>query len=137
MSPNTMSLKDCQGWLAAQDGWFSPEAVPEFVPDHQRAFAVGRWTREIGSEGLEFTSFHPYPPTLDAAAAAMPEGWYFMLGMGLPKDLGGSGVGFWCDAFKPREDNTNIRVAADTEILARFRLAVACRLAEKGTTNAQ
>ena len=54
--PEEMTLDECRAWLAERAGWYG----------------IGRpplWCNRVTHEE---TPAHPIPPTLDAAAAAMP-----------------------------------------------------------------
>ena len=97
---------------------------PEMTLDQCRAWLIEpMWTRAtVGwwcTDRLKFSPAHPIPPTLDAIAACIPEGWKW-----------GRELSRWW-ANSPRPDGPRnyryVRVP-DTgdEKLDRARLAVAC-----------
>lgn len=101
MNPDTMTVDECRDWLARDDGW-------EFKHNSW-------WHPTI------MALYHPYPATLDSATSAMPkEFWYKVF-------VNPNGR---VDAIAQRGFMT-IDVAATTELEARYRLAVKCRLALK------
>jgi hypothetical protein len=87
------------------------------------------WLR---ANGVELTSDPLLVMSLDAAAAAMPEGWWFWINHCALNNR----ETFVCRAVSKRRQWIEVETEADTELLARFRLAVACRMATKGATNA-
>ena len=113
----TATLDELRDWLAGEDGW-------KHVLRHTHASGLGQmwWQRDNGDESFD----HPHPPTLDGAAAALPEGWDWSRLLGFRE---------WYAA----QPDANGRITGwgvtipDTgnEIAARYRLAVLCRLAEK------
>lgn len=112
MTPNEMSLDQCRDWLAREDGY-----VPILTGD-----------------GGAYPP-HPYPPTLDGAAGAMPEGWTWAKGYTVSVGMGAppSGVA-WSAKFVGDYARLSASVwSTGNEILDRYRLAVACRMAMKGT----
>lgn len=66
-----MTTDELRDWHAREDGWlFGKTETCTF--DH--------WHNADGEPYLDAESeyVHPYPPTLDGAASAMPEGWTWM-----------------------------------------------------------
>lgn len=113
IEPNTMTLYEIRDWLAERKGW--------------KLDVLGAWYMDL-PDGNRRYSMHPIPPTLDAAAAAMPEGWEWEMHN---RNVGGAvtiraipPTGYWDRAIK---------ASGDTELLARFRLAMLCILAEEST----
>jgi hypothetical protein len=113
MNANTMTLSECRDWLAREDGW-KLEAYgtghiwyPKGYPDCRTAIR--------GAED------HPYPPTLDGAAGALPAD----LRVVISRDK----LSWGCQAWG-RWVSVMVTGAPD-EITARYRLAVSCRLASK------
>lgn len=107
MNPHSATLDEIRDWLAREDGWVWEGGC--------------KWTNSRKS-GINSTIYqHPYPPTLDGAASAMPKGWtWFREAFRI------NGI-VW-SAHKPM---TSVRVN-DTgdEIAARYRLAMLARMAE-------
>ena len=120
MNPNTMTLAECRDWLAIDDGW-------EWRATELRTYP--HWTDKNGDPWLDAKGYdaHPYPPTLDAAASAMPEGWDWRRVGG--EYLGGNKVNGGGIVTRASVTDT------DDEKLDRARLAVACRMAAKKENN--
>ena len=110
IDPNTASLNELRDWLAERKGW-------KYIPHFGQAGPV--WEHAETHR----LAMHPFPATLDAAAAAMPEGWrtYY--------------IGFAIETVEANamhiESGGMVRNTSATEILARFRLAALCILAEE------
>jgi len=117
VNPNTMTCDECRDELARRKGW--REAFR-----HRHASGVEQWCweRDGGDESFD----HPYPPTLDGAAGALPEGWTL-------RTLYQCDTGWVCSAML---NTANIRGLIDQpdELTARYRLAVACHVAMEKTT---
>lgn len=78
----------------------------------------------------ECCSFLSVPPTLDAIAGALPESWT----LDYVRERFVEGNKWFASAYRALlKDKLGERVCAeaDTEILSRARLAVACRMAEQ------
>jgi hypothetical protein len=104
MNPNNMTAQQAADWCAVDDGW--------------RAYPDGLWYK-VGHYPLHD---HPHPLTLDGAAAALPEGWSVNL-------LFTYTDGKWgAKAFGPAGMWS---IDGPDELTARYRLAVACRMAAK------
>lgn len=122
IDPSTMTLDEIRDWLAERKGWERRSTHYDGTP------LVGtqeRWFKYdciyVGGE-----DDHPIPRTLDAAAAAMPETWKSW-SVSSHMDVMNE---YTAQAF--RDGSSDERYAtADTEILARFRLAALCILAEE------
>lgn len=128
MNPNTMTLDECRDWLAERKGWYKITTVVHSVDleNHRNSSIeeVQAWKRSIcGDSDVQFE--HPIPPTLDAIAACMPEGWSIQINIDVYEMRP-----FECVAWKDVGDD-GIEASADSELLARARLAVACRMAGK------
>jgi hypothetical protein len=113
MNVNNMTAQQAADWCADDDGW--RESLR-----HVRASGeeVWCWERDGGDDSFS----HPHPLTLDGAAAALPEGWSVDLlftytdGNWGAKAFGPAGM--WA-------------INGPDELTARYRLAVACRMAAK------
>jgi hypothetical protein len=105
--PNTMTLDEIRDWLAERKGW--------------KLDVLGAWYMDL-PDGNRKYSMHPIPPTLDAAAAAMPENY---------RATATIYIGFANSCATAEYNGSTIRADGDTEILARFRLAMLCILAEE------
>lgn len=130
MKVNEMTLDECIAWLEEQHMPCTICKAP--------TLACCRASRALGA----CTAHDKFTPTLDGAAAAMPEGWELVrLSMETaPKTM------YFAEGHAPNTDarwNSDhesqwracIQTAyADTRILAEFRLSVACRMAMKEAT---
>lgn len=120
---NEMTLEECRAELAEAEGW-------TYSDDHDKG-----WTRP-GYPG--WMGVHPIPATLDAAAAAMPEHWQTSMVCRCFGDWSKypekKKDDAWCAMGMRAADSVTgrYRAFADTELLARFRLAVAARRAMGG-----
>lgn len=113
MQASEMNLDQCRDVIAESLGW-------RFAADHGQRTPQRLWVHEKYLSRHE----HPIDATLDAAAAAMPEGWYWVV------NFTGTIVPFLAIAVERVPTRPQIEIRADTELLARFRLAVACRQAQ-------
>lgn len=118
-TPDEMTVEECRDEIALDMGCKrSPHDGYIYAPIHDSRFP------QYG---------HPIPATLDAAAAALPE--HFFWSIAKAPRLNGKAV-YEANASPVHEDGGTsfecITTDADTELLARFRLAVACRRAMKG-----
>lgn len=125
--PNTMTLDECRDWLAKDEGWALDESCFE-------------WWHENNPPQED----HPIPATLDAIADAFPEGWGVEISYNnwWNDPTGGDNHTNECRwqaiAHQMTKDycgpdgETVVGDPCESEILARARLAVACRLAAKG-----
>jgi len=120
MNPNTMNLDECRDWLAKEAGWTFRSAVGN------------HWWEQ--SEGDPGTATHPIPATLDEAAK-LPEGWWFWVNYSGTTEFATADKPFReryvCEAVT-KQTAERVRSEASTELLARFRLRVACVMHEKG-----
>jgi hypothetical protein len=116
--PNTMTLDEIRDWLAERKGWKQVLTDPD-------GMKIIQWSKD----GIVHGIFSPIPPTLDAAAAALPEGWNFNI------EYKEARKDKWlCYFWRPMGAFPALtRIVADTELLARFRLAMLCILAEEST----
>ena len=108
IDPTTATIDECRDWLTRRAGWAK-------ITDGNS----GRWFWHIPGVPTALDYYEsPIPETLDAAAEAMPSGWFWC-------------VEFYKETFTVRADTLG-RVCVvpafdcDNELLARFRLAVAC-----------
>lgn len=111
IDPTTATLDECRDWLAIHKRP-GGHRYDEFTKTHF-------WKKRISND---WTREHPIPETLDAAAEAMPSGWWWEVWVdSLP------GVQVKAIPLPPNIDQPHIYIdQSETEILARFRLAVAC-----------
>ena len=108
MTPATMTLYECRDWLARESGVC---------------------TDSNGYRWLDESKHHPYPPTLDGAHAAMPEGVDWRRGMG-----GARGTKAHIIVWQAYTTNNRlVAMVPDTGHPATdlYRLAVAARVAAK------
>jgi hypothetical protein len=102
MNPHTATLDELRDWFADHDG-FPRNTLADVMKD-----GIGKYED------------HPIPATLDAAAAAMPEGWDWT-----------RHDNEWNGYFH-NDPSTRVTVYdTDDETLDRFRLAAACILADE------
>lgn len=129
MTPNpaTMTVQEAMDFAAVAKGYTKCKKYggwhggPNFPSDScESGCVVGMTTR----------TDHPFQPTLDSAASAMPSGWKIHM-----ESHVGS-LGYLITAWKiGNEQKVWGQATADTELLARWRLVVACMLAEKEGSN--
>jgi hypothetical protein len=137
MNVNDMTAQECADWCADQDGWnYEPAKVEGFGAT---AHYWWRYTIDVAHGGRTYASVHPYPLTIDGAAAALPEGWRLhrldwcttdeSWVAEAKKELSQGRYAYrQIDAY----DSDGRWVAAITdELTARYRLAVACKMAAK------
>jgi len=111
MQASEMNLDQCRDVIAESLGW-------RFAADHGQRTPQRLWVHEKYLSRHE----HPIDATLDAAAAAMPERF--------TQSIEQYETGWTTKAMSwDCTVNTGV-IEADTELLARFRLAVACRQAQ-------
>ena len=110
--PNTATLDELRNWLAEDDGWQLHEDGLWYIPGEFPA------------------KDHPYPPTLDGAAKALPEGWWWTR-EGASASHRKDGLLLKWSACQCGADKWGIVETPDTgnEIADRYRLAVKVRLA--------
>lgn len=136
MNPNTMTAQECADWCAMDDGWTN--TIEQLAGIH-RAYRV-RWYRNIAStvpnvNTREWHESHPHPLTLDGAAKALPEGWVWCKCLDVAENE--DGWYGWNERTQRRSDGVFICdpiTNGPDELTARYRLAVACRLAMEKTT---
>ena len=110
-NPDTAPIDEVRDWLR-------DELWTIGLPDDP--YSCGVWVRKDGTPGHWNTTHHPYPPTLDGAASAMPAGWTVCC---TPR--------FW-DAFCNRPHFLVQVHRTACEIEDRYRLAAKAVQAEKG-----
>lgn len=116
---NTMTLDECRDWIARDEGWTSFSATNGIVVWHRGSFDT------VGEPYSTCKEPHPVPATIDAAASAMPERWWWFRHVW-------NGEWVWTAVLKCGTIARVIHIRdTDDEKLDRFRLAVACRLAMK------
>jgi len=133
MKPETMTLDECRDWVALQSQNYRVTRGGAKGPRDEPVDLLEEKLNEVDwfvVQGEEGWPEHPIKPTLDAAAAAMPEGWEYEIHN---RNVGGvvscraiGPLGHWDKASK---------ASGDTELLARWRLVVACMMAEKESPN--
>jgi len=107
--PQSMTLGECQQWLAKADGW---------------EFKHGSWWHP-DKPGM----FIPFTSTLDGAAAALPDGWQLA---DIHRYYEGGGLEWGSSALNAIHNASKcVRAFGPDEITARYRLAVSCRLADR------
>lgn len=106
--PDTMTLDQCRDELARLMGW-SLQQVDGYTIEQWR------WTKDDVRD-----PWHPVGTTLEAIAAAMPEGWGWATIRVQPESV---------QAEAGHRNGRVVNTTADTEPLARARLAVKCRRA--------
>lgn len=127
----TATLDELRDWLAGDDGW-------EKFTDHDyhggNKVDIAAWRKH--QPQLAIINFgspwrvlwvHPHPPTLDGAAAALPEGWDWSRANGVWHGWHEACTKA-CGCVEPSTEDTG------DEIADRYRLAVLCRLAEKAVS---
>jgi hypothetical protein len=111
MNPDTMSVTELADWCARDEGYINVGVGCEFWMHHTNP------TVQVP---------HPFPLTLDGAAKAMPEGWYWWV------NFTGLIVPFMAMAIERVPVRGQIEVRAEDEITVRYRLGVKARRAAKG-----
>lgn len=119
--PRTMTTEQLRDWLARDGGW-TITSVPLLHRDGTYEVWVSP-AGEVGHINIGNPQACPTPDTLDAAAAAMPEGWWWEKCYGMYAAVPNGGV-LKCHGI----------MADDTgdEKHDRFLLAVLARIAQKG-----
>jgi len=125
MTPNTMTLDEVRDELSRRDGWTREDPIENT--------GIYVWCKPHANYAVkEWCNCHPHPATLDGAAAALRnEGWgYFINRSWLHGKLN-----VYCEAvFIHGMPCPLARVMTEgpDELTARYRLALACRIAEEG-----
>lgn len=109
--PDEMTLEECRGELAAVRGWKLRTPGEQYT---------GWWVNDDWKQSPVNGASHPVPATLDAIAGCMPEGWMLIISRGAVV-----GDDWHAQADKDAPGYETCVGQADTEILARARLAVA------------
>ncbi len=114
MNHHEMTAQEAADWCAKDDGW-----TLEHLSTDCPVTAWWRWNDHPTLKSRTWSKSHPYPLTLDSAAAALPEGWVW------------DRYRVEWSAFKKVNGLLRIVRTPDTgdEIGDRFRLAVLCRIA--------
>jgi len=133
--PNTMTIDECRDWLMLRKPGIRVNRGAEIGPNGKPCDV---WETGEGDEWLPFRSFsgwpvHPIEDTLDAAAAALPDG----CSIKVVSHRGNTQATAWPSRLDKLPavvtfsyDQTVKFIEANSEILARFRLAVACCMAD-------
>lgn len=122
MNVNEMTAAECADWCAAQNGWriFNMPVGPRLY------LAPGK------PEDADCQTECPYPLTLDGAAAALPDG---VCGLVIERKFDWFNGEVHAKAYSPmgwgRCGALWIHTYGPDELTARYRLAVACGMAEK------
>lgn len=118
MNPHTATLYELRDWLAKEDGWVYLDRKIAWRKKSMMHDPCSNWG-------------HPYPPTLDGAASAMPEGWWWQRDQGTEPNP--QGLLLKWVACQIGSDRWKIVETRDTgdEITDRYRLAALCVMAEK------
>ncbi len=123
VDPQGMTLEECLEWLAVADGWERKNR------DGLDGVLRTQWYRRSNTGASGFVNF-PHEPTLDGAAGALPETWFVCEIMRYYED--DKSLAWSCMASRPGLPPGECRRGSGPdEITARYRLAVACRLADK------
>jgi hypothetical protein len=121
MNPDTMTLAEMADWCMHDDGWRHKPAGGNSYK------GLETWNRFEGERHVAETYVHPFSPTLDGAASALPEGWkLFAL-----EDVGPIS-GWSSSAVRHTGKTRQVFAHGKDEITTRYRLAVKARLAAKG-----
>lgn len=137
MNPNKMTIDECRDWLARDTpamirddarGYWCMER--DKYEEHPMKSVFAPATLGCGHAfWYDSKGQHPFPPTLDAAARALPSSLRIMIVNQLHESFPDA-QRWHCSAIL-EDGKTEIASWAPTELLARFRLAVACRMASK------
>lgn len=126
MTPNTMTLDEVRDELARRDGWVLNPAETNTDSYGVTTIMPSMWTRDDEPLG-PFGHWHPHPATLDGAAAALLT--EYVWGRYIDDRETENGWYAWKRAYY----NSSLHMHnTDDEILDRYRLALACRIAEEG-----
>lgn len=128
-NPHTATNQELRDWLAREDGWKHAEPTQEECDRVASMSGIHPATGKYWKKGGRMTWIHPHPNTLDAAAGAMPEGWWWeKCGC---EELPSS----WC-GWRACKSGRSMIVVPNTndEITDRFRLAALAKMAEKENT---
>lgn len=109
-----MTLDELRDWVAREDGWNIYTASNGIDVWERGGFAP-----ELYEHQYEQAPSHPYPNTLDAADAAMPEGWVW-------RRSDGSWRG-WRTMWETNEETPD----TGNKVRDLFCLACKCRWAER------
>jgi len=125
MNHHEMTAQEAADWCAKDDGW-----TLEHLSTDCPVTAWWRWNDHPTLKSRTWSKSHPYPLTRDGAAAALPDGWYWVrryIAFADGERMMWSG----CPGRDSACGAAHVQHIDDTgdEILDRFRLAVACRLA--------
>jgi len=125
VNPQTMTLDEVRDALAVMDGYnkWNVATTVDGVTN------IGRETWHApNQEGKTTINFgpHPYPATLDGAASALPKGWTWSKYVDDRENEDG-----WY-AWRKTYRGVGHYPITGNEILDRYRLALACRIAEMG-----
>lgn len=118
IDPTTATLDECRDWLTRRAGWAK-------ITDGDS----GRWFWHIPGVPTALDYYEsPIPETLDAAAEAMPSGWYMHELCDNRTEFGTPKYPWIARASKQQGGRMpdEVRSTGETEIVTRFRLAVAC-----------
>ena len=126
MNPQTMTCDECRDELARRAGWkHITEPTDEWDADtRSMTMYPEHWIRESTHD---VAYCHPYPPTLDGAAGALPEGWWWS-----KFETGSAGVK-WVSGPENGFASVTVYDTGD-EITDRYRLALCCVIAGEKTT---
>lgn len=133
-----MTTDEIRNEIARLNGWNPPDTYPELTGDQfidatNRTTVCGKWWRREGGM-LVAVPNHPFPATLDGAAAAMPVGWFWVR-EGASFSHRQDGLMLKWKACQRGADNWRVVETPDTgdEIHDRYALALAAMKAERGT----
>lgn len=120
MNPQTMTCDECRDELARRAGWkHITEPTDEWDADtRSMTMYPEHWIRESTHD---VAYCHPYPPTLDGADSAVPDGYYWTRSA---YSWFGSKIPFGAEVHIP---DTGDKVAD------LYRVALACAVEQDGT----
>lgn len=117
IDPFTSPIDSIRDWIAKHAGYYlsQNDPWPMVIWKHAEKDSVGG---------------HPFPPTLDAAASAMPEGWTWTREYLAPYYDQETGLRLTWRGFHDKYGSEYLLDTGD-EIADRYRLAALCILAAK------
>lgn len=107
---NTMTAQQCADWLAERDGC-----------KFEHSPRGGFWVKRAADATIVWAGDHPYPLTLDGAAAALREPWRLA-------NLEISGFGHVVASIRTRKHDYWKFIEGPDRMTAEYRAAVAARM---------
>jgi len=136
MNPNTASLEELRDWLAERRGWKLVTSGTFFGTNSDGSKFPWRPTPDwplwhLDKKELREGSNHPIPATLDAAAAAMPDGWTWERAIELEADCELFWLGYPKNITRRCPERLVRLLDTGDEIRDRYAMAVACIQAQE------